>query len=135
MDQNLVELIGVVSGVLTIVLAVASAGAATWRHWRRLRRRLTEPPIGELDAGPVVRSAPRPAAAELFDRDTELEECTRLLSSGARLVTIAGPGGIGKTTLAEMAVRTGRFRDYREARLAGLNEDALLPAWVAQQLG
>jgi predicted ATPase len=44
-------------------------------------------------------SLPRPAT-DLVGRNGELAELTALLSAGARLVTLTGPGGSGKTRLA-----------------------------------
>src|SRR5215470_5491647 len=42
-----------------------------------------------------------PAASVFVGRDTELAEITRLFSNPAcRLLTLVGPGGIGKTRLA-----------------------------------
>ncbi|MFD0364558.1 ATP-binding protein [Nocardia sp. GCM10030253] len=50
-----------------------------------------------------------PAASEFVGRHIELERVATLLSSStARLITLAGPGGIGKTTLAAEALR--RYR-------------------------
>jgi predicted ATPase/DNA-binding SARP family transcriptional activator len=50
--------------------------------------------------------------AALVGRDRELEETARILAD-ARLLTLTGPGGVGKTTLAvELARRHGeRYRD------------------------
>ena len=41
----------------------------------------------------------------LLGRDQHLDEVTRLIAGGHRLVTVTGPGGIGKTSLACHAVR------------------------------
>src|ERR1700730_11079152 len=50
-----------------------------------------------------------PAAADGFvGRDPELDRVIDLLLSSARLITLIGPGGIGKTRLATETVR--RFR-------------------------
>lgn len=74
-----------------------------------LQAGITEPqrPAGrDGDAG--VRSAPRPAARAVprpptptIGREHELEQLARLLCSPeSRLVTLTGPGGVGKTRLA-----------------------------------
>ncbi|MGW4094852.1 AAA family ATPase [Nocardia sp. NPDC004750] len=53
-----------------------------------------------------------PAATDRFvGRETELDRLIELLLSSARLITLIGPGGIGKTRLATEAVR--RFRKTR----------------------
>ena len=66
------------------------------------------PPLKTLDATnlPV-------AAGPLLGREHELEELVELLSDGARLLTITGPGGTGKTRLAlqTAAELTGTFAD------------------------
>ncbi len=60
--------------------------------------------IGE-GAFPPIRTTPRPAldlpgaTTDLVGRDDELEELRQLLET-ARVVTVSGPGGIGKTSLA-----------------------------------
>lgn len=62
--------------------------------------------------GPVTPSLPQPATA-FVGRDFELDELTRAIDGGARLLSILGPGGIGKTRLAiELARRiSARFPD------------------------
>lgn len=61
----------------------------------------------------LARAAPRPAlpchAAPFVGRDRELAEATaRLLSPAGQLLTLLGPGGMGKTRLAiELARRLG----------------------------
>jgi DNA-binding SARP family transcriptional activator/predicted ATPase len=66
--------------------------------------------LGVSHATEAVQSTPPirlPApATSLFGRQTELEEIQSLfLDQGARLVTIIGPGGVGKTSLALVAAR------------------------------
>jgi predicted ATPase/class 3 adenylate cyclase len=41
-----------------------------------------------------------PSRTELVGRDDDVERVTRLVGDGARLVTLTGPGGVGKTALA-----------------------------------
>jgi predicted ATPase/DNA-binding SARP family transcriptional activator len=70
-------------------------------------------------------------------RDAELGEVAGLLTAH-RLVTLTGPGGSGKTTLAiELAGRVlGRYRDgVWLADLTGITDPALLPGTVAAALG
>lgn len=64
-----------------------------------------------VDARPSARSLPAPVSS-FVGRDATLVELRRSLRD-ARLVTLCGPGGIGKTRLAVEAVRgiAGRYAD------------------------
>ncbi|MEU7831073.1 BTAD domain-containing putative transcriptional regulator [Nonomuraea sp. NPDC049129] len=63
-------------------------------------------PAGSL-AGPPATNLPAPLT-ELIGRDAEVAEVRSLLRAG-RLVTLTGPGGVGKTRLAlEAAAEPGR---------------------------
>ena len=86
---------------------------------------------------------PRPIDAltlevtELVGRKTEIAEVCRSLGS-ARLVTIIGPGGVGKTRVALRAVRqsAGLYPEgVRFIELSGLLNPELLPDTVAAGLG
>ncbi|MEU4314112.1 AAA family ATPase [Nocardia sp. NPDC024068] len=73
-------------------------------------------------------AAPAAPSAEFFGRDRELVRLQDLLRSGrARLVTLVGPGGIGKTRLAAEALRRAQRDDPGRpvywARLAELERD------------
>ena len=78
----------------------------------------------------------------LVGREAELAEVMRLMLGGTRLVTLFGPGGIGKTRLALEAAagaaadQTGAFPDgVYLVQLAGLgSEEGLAPA-IAQAIG
>jgi predicted ATPase/DNA-binding winged helix-turn-helix (wHTH) protein len=50
----------------------------------------------------LVVALPTPAAPSLLGRDKELAELAAALGENARLVTLHGPGGIGKTTMARV---------------------------------
>jgi predicted ATPase/DNA-binding SARP family transcriptional activator len=79
------------------------------------------------------------AIASFVGRDLELAEIARLLSrSDCRLLTLIGPGGIGKTRLALEAVQ--RFRpSYPDGvcfvPLEALAASALIPSSLADGLG
>ncbi|MFD8223700.1 ATP-binding protein [Streptomyces massasporeus] len=88
-------------------------------------------------------SAPRrdhhlPAETTSFvDRRGELTQGRELLAR-ARLVTLTGPGGVGKTRLAaRLAARVQRaFPDgVRFVHLSGLHDPALVPLAAAEALG
>src|SRR5580704_5654723 len=74
---------------------------------------------------------------EFVGRRAELARVRDALA-GARLVTLTGPGGIGKTRLA-LQVVTGAGRAFRDgvrlAELAGLRDPGLLVGEVARSLG
>jgi predicted ATPase len=80
---------------------------------------------------------PRPASS-FVGRDREVEELTALLRDSARLLTLTGPGGSGKTRLAIEAAAelvpefpSGVFW----VELAPLREPDLVPDTIAQTLG
>ncbi|MGQ4619668.1 AAA family ATPase [Nocardia sp. R7R-8] len=76
------------------------------------------------------------SASEFIGRETELERLGALLDGGARLITLVGPGGIGKTRLAAQALRRGvhaRGRPVYWARLAGLEADSTATAQDVMQ--
>lgn len=75
---------------------------------------------------------------EFVGRDTELDELSRLLHDPAvRLVTIVGPGGMGKTRLAleGACVHVADFRDgVFLVELAPLQDAASIPGALAEAL-
>src|SRR5499426_4331550 len=104
------------------------------------------------EAGRIIefgRPASPPAAAsgepstlqqwisELIGRDDELQQVLELLTRN-RLVSLCGPGGIGKTRLAVEAARrlleSSAGKVYI-AKLAPLSDPHLVPATVANALG
>lgn len=89
---------------------------------------------------PTVRPIPSnlpEAVSELIGRDHELHEILEL-AADRRLVTLTGPGGIGKTRLALEAARE-LLSDFGDGvwlvELGSLADPGLLPATVASALG
>jgi predicted ATPase len=62
----------------------------------------------------------RPVATRFVGRQRELQDVEEVMARGERLITLTGPGGVGKTRMAlELARRDGRtllFCDLSEAR-------------------
>ncbi|HEX5810077.1 MAG TPA: tetratricopeptide repeat protein, partial [Anaerolineales bacterium] len=69
-------------------------------------------------------------------RDRELNEIFRLLAN-SRLLTLTGPGGVGKTRLAIQAA-TGSFKKFKDGvcwvGLTSLQDETLIPQEMAQAL-
>jgi predicted ATPase/class 3 adenylate cyclase len=80
---------------------------------------------------------PRPASS-FVGREREVEEVVSLLQDGARLVSLTGPGGSGKTRLAIEAAAE-LVPEYRNGvfwvGLAPLRDPALVSDTIAQTLG
>jgi predicted ATPase/DNA-binding winged helix-turn-helix (wHTH) protein len=65
-----------------------------------------EPPRFATPAPPPARTTNlRPERSTFVGRQAELSRVGERLSSGSRLITILGPGGVGKTRLAHAAAR------------------------------
>ena len=78
-----------------------------------------------------------PALTSFVGRAGEVAEVADLLGR-YRLVTVTGPGGVGKTRLAAEVTRqvADRFADgVWQVELASVQEPALLPTAVAAVLG
>ena len=80
---------------------------------------------------------PRPVSS-FVGRDKEVAEIRSLLQDGARLITLTGPGGSGKTRLAIEAAAT-LVPEYRNGvfwvGLEALRDPALVVDTIAQTLG
>ena len=95
----------------------------------------TFPPPRTLDAAP--NNLPIQLTSFL-GREREIDELIQRLTTSARLLTLTGPGGTGKTRLAlEVAARVvDRFKDgVFFVPLAPIGEPGLVPATIAQHLG
>jgi predicted ATPase len=80
---------------------------------------------------------PRPASS-FVGREKEVSEITFLLQNGARLLTLTGPGGTGKTRLAIEAATelvSGFKAGVFWVPLAALRESALVSDTIAHTLG
>ncbi len=97
------------------------------------------PAVGAAGAAPGAtppRTDAGDRASALLGRDTDLAALAPLLDAH-RLVTLAGPGGIGKTRLARavLAERQGRHADgVAQVELAALTDPALIPGAIAAAL-
>ncbi len=84
-----------------------------------------------------TRAALPLALTSFLGRETELDEVAALLRR-ARLVTLTGPGGVGKTRLALRAA-AGTLDAFPDGLcfvdLAPLRDPAQIPAAIAQALG
>ncbi|MBV9279296.1 MAG: tetratricopeptide repeat protein [Chloroflexi bacterium] len=90
---------------------------------------------------PAPRAAPArlpTPPAMLIEREREEAAVAHLLGGGARLVTLTGPGGVGKTRLA-VQVASGLQTSYADGAafvdLSALRDAALVPSTVAHALG
>ncbi len=84
---------------------------------------------------PTVDALPTPLTT-FFGREGEQEALLRLLRSGKRLVTITGPGGVGKTRFSLLvARRLGWERALHWAPLADLSPGASLDSALLGVLG
>ena len=80
---------------------------------------------------------PRPASS-FVGREQELEAVNALIKTGARLVTLTGPGGSGKTRLA-LETASALVPEYKAGvfwiGLSALRDPALVTETIAQTLG
>jgi predicted ATPase/class 3 adenylate cyclase len=94
------------------------------------------PPLVTLEGQPARLPLP---SAPLIGRDTELADLTRHLADPAcRLITVVGPGGIGKTRLALQVAADHAERFVHGAHfvpLAPVASAAALPSAIADALG
>ena len=93
------------------------------------------PPLVSLNARP--HNLPSHPTA-LLGRERELAEIRELIDYGARLVTLTGPGGTGKTRLS-LQVAADLLDEFDHGvflvELAPTSDPALVPATIAKALG
>jgi predicted ATPase/DNA-binding SARP family transcriptional activator len=124
----------------TRALLVEQAGVDPGPALRRLQRLiLVQDRTLELDDPPHGENGLPADTFELIGRDAEVDAVVRLLTSGGtRLVTLTGPGGIGKTRLAlEVARRLERHQPDGVVfvPLDTLSDPSLVAATILRALG
>ncbi|MCI3271649.1 ATP-binding protein [Streptomyces cylindrosporus] len=111
-------------------------------HRRRLRDELGADPAPALQElhqellrgeAPLVRRGVPHEPNPLLGRDADVAAVTRLLHS-ARVTSVVGPGGLGKTRLASAVARDAEQRVVHLVPLAGVRADADVAAEVASAL-
>lgn len=126
---------------------VAPATAQLYTQLQALQSQAA-PPMPVTPRQTTTRATPRhnlpPATTSFVSRETEISAITALLAEPTcRLLTLVGPGGVGKTRLALQVARTLLHGDERERFGDGIfflslvgasTTDALAPA-LAQALG
>jgi predicted ATPase/DNA-binding SARP family transcriptional activator len=129
--------------LLMRVLAATGRAPDALRIGREYRRRLAEetgldpsPALGEVErdvagAGTAAPVEPTRPATRLFGRDEQVAALHRLLAT-ERLVTVIGPGGVGKTRLALEVAR--RSEATTVLLLAPVTDPAAIPHALAAGL-
>jgi predicted ATPase/DNA-binding SARP family transcriptional activator len=104
-------------------------------HAAILRGEVREAPTATREpAATTPTNLPAPATS-FVGREQDLAQVRRLLT-GARLVTLVGPGGVGKTRLAaELAAGWQATDGVWLAELAGITDRAEVPVAVCTALG
>lgn len=100
-----------------------------------LRRCAQQTAIVAPMAAPTLPAQPNP----FVGRTSEVRHCVKLLDpfSAVRLLTLTGPGGVGKSRLAiEVATRlSGQYAGVAFVPLAAVRDPGLVPLAIAQALG
>ncbi|HEX8354704.1 MAG TPA: tetratricopeptide repeat protein [Pyrinomonadaceae bacterium] len=99
----------------------------------------TPPPGPDAEKAPADADPHAPGSAKLFGRDDDIDAVSRLLrEERARLLTLAGPRGAGKTVLAQ-AVCRGLRGDYQNGvhfvDLSLVSDPEKVAAEIAHVLG
>ncbi|HWZ39500.1 MAG TPA: winged helix-turn-helix domain-containing protein [Bradyrhizobium sp.] len=123
-----------------MLTTVSGRGYRLLGSWTPQQREATAPPVDS----PLTRTSGAPPANNFPALITRLigraaaAQFVRDLVSAYRVVTLTGPGGIGKTSLAIKAVRY-LLPDFEDGgwivELAALSDPGLVPSTVASTLG
>ena len=104
----------------------------------RVRRLLLDGPTARSAVAAAPPTQPAAAAGDLIGREQALGELTSLLVlDGCRVLTLTGPGGVGKSSLAKQALRRlhGSFTDGAHwIALDDLHDTAQVAARLAVEL-
>lgn len=111
----------------------------TRQLYEKLKSSKETPSLAPAFARPIAKEAesniPVPLTS-FVGRQEELKEISRLLSS-ARLLTLTGPGGVGKTRLAIQTAHDSQ-RNFSDGvfwvSLVGLSDEDLIPQEIAKSL-
>ncbi len=134
---------------------MTSGGFVPGEDWKSIRDRDGDRPgtvtqdarweIGRRDTGepaPQIGDEPRPGGnlpvlhSPTIGRSAELASAAQLLSGGSRLLTVIGPGGVGKTRLAvEVATALSPAGGGWFCTLDSVSDPALVPGAIAAALG
>ncbi len=119
------ELAALVEADLAILLTERFEASQTLRGTAALPPSRSSPPALPLPLTPTV------------GRDRDIETAASLIRAGARLVTITGVGGVGKTRVASDVLRAlqGDFEEVRFVRLGDLVDPGLVTATIAAAMG
>jgi predicted ATPase/DNA-binding NarL/FixJ family response regulator/DNA-binding XRE family transcriptional regulator len=134
---------GLTQAQLANLLSVSAMTVIRWEHGRSRPSALARQRIEriEAEAGFAAPVPARPSEppnlptylARFIGREQELTDLAHLLA-GARLVTVTGTGGAGKTRLAIEAARLWEGGEARLIELAPLLDAALIPSAIANAL-
>ncbi|MEV4809822.1 ATP-binding protein [Micromonospora avicenniae] len=136
----------VLAELLRAEAATAGPSAALARYEayrRRLRDELGTDPGNALrtvqrdllrDESPVTRHGVSHEPNRLLGRDADIATVTDLLRT-SRVTSIVGPGGLGKTRLANVVARQAEQRVVHLVPLAGVRTDDAVVSEVATALG
>ncbi len=83
---------------------------------------------------PLFRPARGPSAPRIFGREQSIVQIATQLHR-ARLLTIVGPGGIGKSTVARAVVAGEAMPEAVWIDLSDVNQTGLIPTTIASSLG
>ncbi len=129
-----VELEAIIRGATTSLQRVVSPNDSTGRF----QLNTTEfPPISDVERVRIPNNLPHQPTA-FVGREQELADVTDLFRTGAKLVTLLGSGGVGKTRLAlQLAERNlESFRDgVYFVPLAPLEDASFVVATIAEEIG